>query len=168
MSIAFVGSAWWEKPAYRVEENAEELISNNFGDRMMVWSEMAKLLLEKGVPGEYIRGYCANILGGYQDVLDLFNAEIKECLTFGETPIIKVSEFDGYMQETPQIAIKDHRVLNLDSPQKRAEIRVILQTAWDSFQDNTHESLIARDRIFKITGMMPIPDQSGIILVPEK
>ncbi|MFH1392270.1 MAG: hypothetical protein ABIG90_01125 [bacterium] len=143
MPIAFVDSAWWEKPAYCVEEKAEELISNDFGDRIMVWSEMAKFFLEKGIPGEYIRGYCANILGGYQDVLDLFNAGIRECLVSGDTPIIKASEFDSYMQETPQIAIKDHRVLNPDSSQRKVEIRAILQTAWDSFQDNTSKNMNA-------------------------
>ena len=127
---AFIGGAWWEKPAYSVQEKAKELIRDDFGDRMMVWSEMAKILVEKKVPGEYLQTYCIQALGGTQDVLDFFNIEIRECLTSGEKVIMTIEEFDGYVQKTPQIAIKDHRILNPDSPQRRAEIRAIILKAW--------------------------------------
>lgn len=130
MPIAFVGNEWWEKHAYHVQEEAEELIKNDFGDRMMVWSEMAKILIEKGVPAEYLRTCCIQSLGIFQDVLDLFNAEIRECLTSNTGFIMTIEEFDSYMQEVPQITVKDHRILNPDSPQKRAEIQNVLSGAW--------------------------------------
>ncbi|MFH1656241.1 MAG: hypothetical protein ABH956_00520 [Candidatus Nealsonbacteria bacterium] len=121
--------AWWEKSAYAVEQKAEELIKNDFGDRIIVWSEMSKLLLTKGIPAKYLQNYCSRSLCYVSDILDLFNAEIKECLTLGNNAVIKPAEFDAYMQETSH-AIQDHRVLNHDSSVKREDIRKIFEKAW--------------------------------------
>lgn len=128
---AFIGSELWEKPAHRVKAQAEQSLKSNFGDRLMVWSEMSRVLLDKGVPAEYLQMYCSQSLGHFHELLNLFNAEIRECLTSGEIPILDTAEFDHCAQETPQIAIRDHRILNQDSSIRRAEIQKILLVAWN-------------------------------------
>lgn len=129
---SFIGSDEWNMPAHNVSQKAKNLMENNFGDRIMIWSEMAKILLEKGVPAEYALDFCHDTFGTLGDCLDLFNIEIKEALTSGFEAIMKPEEFDVYIKEYPSMSMKDHRVLSLDVKQRRKGIHDLLLGAWGS------------------------------------
>lgn len=128
----FVGdTANWEIPAHRVGEKAREFIRNDFGDRLMIWNEMANLLVEKGVPKEYLPLICSGHIGYYNEMEYLFLAEIKESLTKGSSPVMDVEEFEKYIEENNGL-IRDHRVINTDSPEKREKIRTVFLEAWNT------------------------------------
>src|SRR4030042_2524023 len=128
----FVGREKWEEAGHRVVEKAESMIQNDFGDRLMIWSIMGEIFSKKKVQKEYFQELCSSTLNNVQNTLDLFNAEIKECLTSGRKPAMTKKQFNAIMKETPQITIRDHRIINPDNPQRRQEIRKVLLEAWTS------------------------------------